>query len=97
MHELKVMTWNVHCTKGADSLRQRRIAERIMAEDADFILLNEYNQDNCIAIDSLLKTVYPYSEEHQSHKNSGDFFIVNKSCLVLDVFVNQNKKKDSRQ
>ena len=25
--ELKVMTWNVHCSRGADSTRQRNIAE----------------------------------------------------------------------
>ena len=40
--ELKVMTWNVHCSEGADVIRQRKIAELILNEDADFVQLNEY-------------------------------------------------------
>lgn len=53
--ELKVMTWNVHCSRGAEKDRQRKIAELILKEDADFVQLNEYNQDSCLVIDSLLK------------------------------------------
>lgn len=72
--ELKVMTWNVHCSEGADSTRQRKIAELILNEDADFVQLNEYNQDSCTVIDSLLKIKYPFTEEYQSHKCCGDIF-----------------------
>ena len=54
-YELKVMTWNVHCPNGADSKRQREIAELILKEDADFVLLNEYYQDSCQVMDSILK------------------------------------------
>ena len=73
-HDLKVMTWNVHCSKGADINRQRKIAELILKEDADFVQLNEYNQDSCKVIDSILKTKYPFTEEYQSHKYCGDIF-----------------------
>lgn len=72
--DLKVLTWNVHCSNGADQIRQKRIAELILREDADFVLLNEYNQDSCSIMDSLLRVRYYYTEEYQSHKNSGDIF-----------------------
>ena len=72
--ELKVMTWNVHCSNGADIERQKEIAELIIKVDADFVLLNEYNQDSCLVIDSLIKQYYPYTEEQQSHRELGDIF-----------------------
>lgn len=73
-YELKVMTWNVHCPNGADSKRQREIAEMILKEDADFVLLNEYHQDSCQVMDSILKMRYPFTEECRSHRRSGDVF-----------------------
>lgn len=72
--DLKVMTWNVHCPDGADSIRQKEIAELILNEDADFVHLNEYNQDSCLVMDSLLKTKYLCTEEYQSHRRCGDIF-----------------------
>lgn len=68
------MTWNVHCPRGADSIRQRNIAELILEEDADFIQLNEYCQDSCAVMDSMLKGRYPYTEETFSHKICGDIY-----------------------
>lgn len=73
-HELRVLTWNVHCSRGAEKERQRTIAELILKEDADFVLLNEYDQDSCLVIDSLLRVLYPYTEEYQSHQKCGDIF-----------------------
>ena len=73
-YDLKVMTWNVHCSSGADIDRQRKIAELILKEDADFVLLNEFHQDSCTVIDSILKTKYPFTEEFQSHQRCGDIF-----------------------
>lgn len=73
-HELKVMTWNVHCSNGADSECQRDIAELILKVDADIVQLNEYNQDSCKVVDSLLKTKFPFTEEYQSHQICGDIF-----------------------
>ena len=73
-HEMKVMTWNVHCPNGADSKRQREIAELIIKGNADFVLLNEYYQDSCQVMDSLLKMRYPFTEERRSHRKCGDIF-----------------------
>ena len=70
--ELKVMTWNVHCSKGADKIRQEKIADLIMKEDADFVLLNEFNQDSCKVADSLLSVRYHYIEESWNHKKCSD-------------------------
>ena len=72
--ELKVMTWNVHCSKNADKIRQKKIAELILKENADFVLLNEFNQDSCKIADSLLKVRYHYIEEGHNHKKSSDIF-----------------------
>lgn len=72
--ELTVMTWNVHCSSGKDSIRQRQIAELIIDVDADIVLLNEYNLDCCLVMDSILKTKYPYTEEGLSRRVSGDIF-----------------------
>lgn len=72
--DLKVMTWNVHCPNGTDSVRQVRIAEVILKEDADFVLLNEFYQDSCKVIDSLLRIRYKFTEEYQSHQKCGDIF-----------------------
>ena len=71
---LKVMTWNVHCSKGTDSLRQRKIAEQVLEIDADIVLLNEYNQDSCTVTDSLLRERFPFTEETLSHNDCGDIF-----------------------
>lgn len=73
-HELKVMTWNVHCSRGADNLRQKEIATLILKENADVVLLNEFNQDSCKVADSLLKMRYHHTVEHRSHKKCGDIF-----------------------
>ncbi len=73
--DLKVMTWNVHCSSGADSIRQKEIANLILKENVDFVLLNEYNQDSCLVVDSILRKRLPYTVEHHSHKNCGDIFL----------------------
>lgn len=84
------MTWNVQCSDGAAKERQRRIAEHIILEDADLVLLNEYNQDSCSVIDSLLRMRYPFTEEEQSHQKSGDIFyskteMVNSGHVYIPV------------
>lgn len=72
--ELKVMTWNVHCSDGADNIRQKEIAELILEADADFVLLNEYNKKRCIIIDSLISEKFPFIDDCRSHRRSGDVF-----------------------
>ncbi len=72
--DLKVMTWNIHCSKGTDSIRQRKIAELILEVDADFVQLNEFYLKGCLLMDSILRTRYPYTEKYQSYRISGDIF-----------------------
>ena len=90
-YELKVMTWNTHCPNGADSKRQREIAELILKEDADFVLLNEYYQDSCQVMDSILKMRYPFTEECRSHRRSGDVFY-SKREMSNSGYVGRTKK-----
>ena len=90
-HELKVMTWNLHCSNGADIERQKGIAELILMVDADIVLLNEYNQDSCRVVDSLLSTKYPFTEEGQSHNCQADIFyskrmMSNSGRLIIPVY-----------
>ena len=73
-----VLTWNVHCEDGACAERQVEIANLIVNTGADFVLLNEYNQDNCGIIDSILRKTYLYTEEIHSHQNCGDIFYSKK-------------------
>ena len=68
------MTWNVHCSLGADRTRQLAIAELVLSEEADLVLLNEFNQDSCKVIDSLLRVRYLFTVERNSHQKSGDIF-----------------------
>ena len=74
LNDLKVLTWNVRCPEGADYQRQEAIAELVLEVDADFVQLNEYNQDSCFVTDSILKIRYPFTEEYQSHRRCGDIF-----------------------
>jgi len=71
---LTVLTWNVHCADSASVGRQREIAELIIRQQSDFVLLNEYNQDKCSCLDSILKSHYPYTEEIHSRARCGDIF-----------------------
>lgn len=91
-YELKVMTWNVHCPNGADSKRQRDITELILKEDADFVLLNEYKQDSCTVMDSILKMRYPFTEECRSHRRSGDIFYSKREMSNSGYVVRMTKK-----
>lgn len=95
-YELKVMTWNVHCPDSADCKRQRGIAELILKEDADFVLLNEYKQDSCQVMDSLLKMRYPFTEECRSHRRSGDIFYSRREMSNSGYVVRITKKGKRR-
>lgn len=72
--DFTVLTWNINCSDGASKDRQEKIAELISIAGADFVQLNEYYQEKCIILDSLLRRMYPYTEEVYSHRRSGDIF-----------------------
>ena len=86
-----MLTWNVHCEDGACAERQVEIANLIVNTGADFVLLNEYNQDNCGIIDSILRKTYLYTEEIHSHQNCGDIFIVKKDCIIQAISISQKR------
>lgn len=71
-HDFKVLTWNIHCSSKADSQTQKKIAELILKEDADFIQLNEFTLDSCLVIDSFLRKHYLYKEDLNAKEITGD-------------------------
>ena len=70
--DISVLTWNIKCSNGETSNKQRQIAEILLKQDVDVLLLNEIYIDSCLVIDSLLKQKYLYSEEEQAHEFCGD-------------------------
>ena len=71
-YDLSVLTWNIRCPNGESPSRQYEIAELLLKQDVDIILLNEICIDSCFVIDSLLRQKYLYSEEEQAHEFCGD-------------------------
>lgn len=84
--KLKVMTWNVHCSNGADNIRQRNIAELILKENADFVQLDEFYLDSCSVIDSLLSNHYPYRNDAGANVKAGDVFYSRTQLLESGKF-----------
>lgn len=71
-YDLKVLTWNVHCAEITPEERQRTIAERILAEEADVVALNEFNLENCRVLDSILRVKYQFVVDDYARRNPGD-------------------------
>ena len=57
--DLRVLTFNIHSL--GDKFESRKIAQLVLDEDADIVLLNEYNDSISHEVDSLLKKRYPYT------------------------------------
>lgn len=75
--ELKVMTWNIHASKDIPQNKQLAIAGVIKVQKADFLLLNEFNKDQCELLYQELASVYRYSEEEYANNDCGDIFFSN--------------------
>lgn len=73
-YDLKVLTWNIHCPHGADEQRQAKIANLVIKEDADFVLLNEFMMDSCMVLFDMLKEHYKYYELEYANMVCGDIF-----------------------
>lgn len=70
----RVLTWNI-CGSNIDNDGvQKDIARLIIAQDADFVQLNEFTLDRCLVIDSLLSEHYPYKEDVNAKIEAGDVF-----------------------
>lgn len=73
-YDLKVLTWNIHCSSKADNLTQKEIADLILKENADFIQLNEFTIDSCLVVDSILSKHYLYKVDVNAKEITGDIF-----------------------
>ena len=57
--DIRVLTFNIHSL--GENFESRKIAKFVLDEDADIVLLNEYNDSISHELDSLLKNRYPYT------------------------------------
>ena len=73
-HQLRVLTWNICSPKIKNGKEQEIIARLIIAQNADFIQLNEFTLDSCLVIDSLLSKYYPYKNDAGAKVKAGDVF-----------------------
>ena len=73
-YQIRVLTWNIHGQNQLDSKKQADIAEIIISQESDIVLLNEFTLDSCLVIDSLLSLYYPYKEEARARTRAGDIF-----------------------
>lgn len=83
--DFRVLTWNV-CGANIDSgEREEHIARLIIAQDADFVQLNEFCLDSCLMIDSILSKHYPYKEDVNAHKHAGDIFYSKRKMIKTEM------------
>lgn len=80
-HQLRVLTWNICSPKIKNGKEQEAFARLIIAQNADFIQLNEFTLDSCLVIDSLLSKYYPYRNDAGAKVKAGDVFY-SKTQLV---------------
>lgn len=57
---LRVMTWNVHISDPNFKTKQSAIAAEIISQQADAVLINEFDKRNSALLDSLVRVAYPY-------------------------------------
>lgn len=76
-YDIRVMTWNIHASKAVSESKQRAMARMIKEQNADFLLLNEFNKDQCELLYRELASVYRYTEEEYANKDCGDIFFSN--------------------
>lgn len=60
---LCVMTWNIHVYDPAFKEKQTDIANEILEQDADIVLINEFSWNIAVQLHSQLKEKYPYVTE----------------------------------
>lgn len=71
-HQFRILTWNICSSKIKNKEEQKEIARLIIAQNADFIQLNEFTMDSCLVIDSLLCKLYPYRNDANARIKAGD-------------------------
>lgn len=69
---LRMMTWNIHVTDPAFKNKQTDIANEIIKQDADIVLINEFCLDVATQLHSQLRENYPYVTESYGKVLGGD-------------------------
>lgn len=69
---LRIMTWNIHVTDPAFKDKQTDIANEIIKQDADIVLINEFSLDVATQLHSQLRENYPYVTESYGKVLGGD-------------------------
>ena len=72
--QFRVLTWNICGSNIENEGVQKDIARLVIAQNADFVQLNELTLGSCLVIDSLLSEHYPYREDVNANIKAGDVF-----------------------
>ena len=91
--QFRVLTWNICGAKIENEERQEDIARLIIAQDADFVQLNEFTLDSCLVIDSLLSEHYPYKEDVKAKIKAGDVFYSKRPLFESGKYKTSTKDK----
>jgi len=94
--DIKVLSWNVHCSNVSDIDRQEYISELIIREDPDIVLLNEFKQDICYTIDLLLRQSFPYVIDVQTNLSCGDVLYCKIPIIDGGNYVLSKRKKEDK-
>lgn len=85
-NQYRVLTWNICGAKIKNEEKQIKIAELIMAQEADFVLLNEFCLDSCLVIDSLLNSYYTFRNDANARNLVGDVFYSIKPLVESEKY-----------
>ncbi len=80
-YHFRILTWNICGAKIDNKEEQEEIARLIIAQNADFILLNEFTLDSCLVIDSLLSEQYSDKNSRNARTIAGDIFYSRKGIV----------------
>lgn len=69
---LCVMTWNIHVSDPDFRQKQKAIADEIIKQDADVVLVNEFYLKTSVELDSIVRSAYPYVSEVGANYGYGD-------------------------
>lgn len=86
VHDIKVLTWNVHCPNVEKKELQSKIVDLILDEDADIVLLNEFTMGSCQVIDSLMSLHYPHKNDSRAKVMVGDIIYSKITLAESDKF-----------
>ena len=85
--QFRVLTWNICGSSIEDKEKQEKIARLIIAQNADFVQLNEFGINYFKVIDSIMSVSYSYKEYIGPKVQAGDVLYSNKP-IVESGFLN---------